>query len=54
MPEAAIVAVSSAIEAVCKVVLAAMEGQTPEQRAQMWQWFVADVERWRRFLGIEK
>ncbi len=42
------------IELVLRIVLAAMEGQTPEQRAIMWGWYIKDVEWWRRVLKIDK
>lgn len=28
-------------------------GQTAEQRAQIWQWFVEDQERWRHFFKLD-
>ena len=42
------------IELLLKIVLAAMEGQTPEQRAKMWDWYISDVTWWRRVLKIDK
>ena len=42
------------IELVLRIVLAAMEGQTPEQRAIMWGWYIKDVVWWRRVLKIDK
>ncbi len=41
------------IELLLEIVKLAMEGQTPEQRAKMWDWYIADVERWRRLLKLE-
>ena len=38
------------IELTLRIVLLAMESQTPEQRAKMWDWYITDVERWRTFL----
>lgn len=32
-----------------KIVLLAMEGQTPDQRAKLWGMYITDVERWRTF-----
>jgi hypothetical protein len=37
-----------------KVVEKAMDGQSPEQKAKMWEWFIADVSWWRNKLNIEK
>lgn len=40
------------IELLLRIVLAAMEGQTAEQRAKMWDWYIRDVEWWRAKLGL--
>lgn len=42
------------IELLLLIVLEAMKGQTPEQRAKMWDWYIKDVESWRKALGIDK
>ena len=54
LPEAIILAVCAAIQAGSQVALKAMEGQTPDQRAKMWDWFIHDMENWRQFWGIDK
>lgn len=54
LPEAIILATAGAIEAACNMALEAMRGQTPEQKAKIWQWWIEDVERWRKFWGIDK
>jgi len=41
------------IELALEVVLEAMRGQTPEQKRQMWDWYIADVERWRKLLKLD-
>jgi hypothetical protein len=41
------------IELVLRIVLAAMEGQTPEQKQKMWDWYITDVERWRKLLKLD-
>ena len=41
------------IELALRIVLLAMEGQTPEQRAKMWDWYITDVEHWRKFLKLD-
>ena len=51
MPAAAALAV---VELLLKIVLTAMEGQTPEQRAQMWAWYIQDVKWWRKQLGLDQ
>jgi hypothetical protein len=33
-----------------KIVELAMEGQTPEQRAKMWDWYIEDMENFRKWL----
>ena len=38
------------IELLLEIVLEAMRGQTPEQRAQMWQWYIEDMKWWRALL----
>lgn len=42
-----------ALELFLQIVLLAMEGQSPEQREKMWDWYIKDVEWWRRFLKID-
>lgn len=42
------------IELCLEIVLEAMRGQTPEQRAQMWTWYVEDIARWRRLLKLDE
>lgn len=39
------------IELVLKIVLAAIEGQPPEVRAEFWRMYLEDVKRWRAFFG---
>ena len=43
----------STLDLLFRLVLVAMEGQTPEQRKQIWDWFIQDVTWWRKALGIE-
>lgn len=54
MTEVSIVAICKAVEAVCNVVCKAMDGQSPEQKKQMWDWYISDVTAWRKFWGLEK
>ena len=35
------------------IVLEAMQGQTPEQKKQMWEWYIEDMKWWRNKLKIE-
>jgi hypothetical protein len=41
------------IELLLKIVVLAMEGQTPEQRATIWGWYIKDVEAWRKLLKLD-
>lgn len=41
------------VELLLKIALAVLEGQTPEQRVKVWDWYIADMERWRRFLKLD-
>lgn len=40
------------IELILQIVLKAMEGQTAEQRKQMWDWYIEDVKFWRKTFKI--
>ena len=42
------------IELALRIVLLAMEGQTPEQRAKMWDFYLKDLEWWRKFLKLDE
>lgn len=42
------------VELVLRIVLAAMEGQSPEQKKQMWDWYIEDVKFWRRLLKLDE
>lgn len=54
MGEAIIVAVTELVTAITELAKVMIEGQTPEQRAKIWQWYIDDVERWRNLLGLDK
>ena len=41
------------IELILRIVLEAMEGQTPEQKKQIWDWYIKDVEYWRKLLKLD-
>lgn len=53
LPEASLMAIAEIVKAVAKLVEVSMEGATPEQRAQMWQWYIDDMNRWRKLWGLE-
>ena len=54
LPDAIILAVCATIQGLCQLALKAMDGQTPEQRKIIADWFIKDVENWRKFWGIDK
>jgi hypothetical protein len=39
---------------ILQIVLEAMRGQNEEQRAKMWDWYIKDVERWRKILKLDQ
>lgn len=41
------------LELLLQIVLTAMEGQTPEQRKQIWDWYIEDIKWWRKALKID-
>jgi hypothetical protein len=41
------------LELLLKIVLVAMEGQTPAQREKMWEWHIETIEWWRKALKID-
>jgi hypothetical protein len=41
------------LDSLLKIILLAMEGQTPEQRAKMWEWYIADISWWRERLKLD-
>jgi hypothetical protein len=42
-----VTAVALAAKAIAEMITEAMRGQTAEQRATMWAWYIKDVEWWR-------
>ena len=38
---------------VLDVILKMMDGQTPEQKAQLWQWYIEDMKAWRALWGLK-
>ena len=49
LPETFLQLANSMIQLVTKIV----EGQPPEVRRQLWEWYVKDIAWWRRFLKID-
>jgi hypothetical protein len=48
-----ITAWAMAFKAACEMVTAMVDGQTPEQKQKVWDWFIADQERWRKWLHLD-
>lgn len=46
-------AVANLITALTKLITVMAEGQTPEQRQQLWDWYIADVKRWRKLFRLD-
>ena len=42
------------ITAITNLVAKIVDGQTPDQRKQIWDWYIQDRENIRRILGIDK
>ena len=45
-------AAANLITALTKLVTVVMEGQTPEQRKQLWDWYLEDVKAWRKLFHL--
>lgn len=30
-----------------------LDGATPEQKQEMWRWYIEDMQRWRRLLKLD-
>lgn len=40
------------VTAIANLATEAIRGQTPEQRAQIWAWYIEDAKFWRKLFGI--
>jgi len=47
-------AVALAVKAIAEMVTEIVKGQPPELKAKMWEWYVKDMETWRKFWGVDK
>ena len=54
LTEAAIIASARAVEAIASLVGKIMDGQTPEQKKVLWDWYIEDMRRWRKLWGLEE
>ena len=48
-----ITAFAQVVIAITNMVTKIVEGQTPEQKKQLWDWYIADVARWRKFFKVD-
>lgn len=39
---------------ILQIVLEAMRGQTAEQKARMWEIYIRDLEKWRKWLKLDE
>jgi len=46
---AALLALTELLKFLTKVV----DGQTPEQKKIIWDWFINDQQRWRKLIGLD-
>lgn len=43
-----------ATKAIAEMVTAMVQGQSPEQKQKIWDWFIADQERWRKWFHLSE
>ena len=48
-----VTAAALAVKAIAEMVTEIVRGQPPEVKAKIWDWWVADMERWRKLLKLE-
>jgi len=46
-------AVALAVKALAEMVTEIVKGQPPELKAKMWEWYVKDMETWRKFWKVD-
>ena len=46
-------AITNLITELTKLVTVIVEGQTPEQKKQIWDWYIEDVTRWRKLFKLD-
>ena len=39
--------------AITNLAMEMIKGQTPEQKAIIWEWYIADQKRWRAFFKLD-
>lgn len=43
-----------ATKAIAEMVTAMVQGQSPEQKQKIWDWYITDQERWRKWLHLSE
>ncbi len=46
-------AITNLVTELTKLVTVIVEGQTPEQKKQIWDWYIEDVTKWRKLFHLE-
>lgn len=44
---------AEAVKAVAEMVTEIVKGMTPEAKQKVWDWYIADQERWRKFWKLD-
>lgn len=47
-------AVALAVKALAEMVTEIIKGQPPAVKEKIWDWYVKDMENWRKFWGVDK
>ena len=47
-----ITALANLVAELTKLTTVVIGGQTPEQQKQIWDWYIADVARWRKLFKL--
>lgn len=48
-----ITAAANLVTALTNLVAKVMDGQTPEQRKILWDWYISDVAKWRKLFHLD-
>ena len=48
-----VTALATLVTALTNLVTVIVEGQTAEQRKILWDWYIADVARWRKLFHLD-
>ena len=47
-------AVALAVKAIAEMVTEIVKGQPADVKYKLWEWYVKDMENWRKFWGVDK